>query len=138
MVELGNTPSPELYGITALCREFGITLRTLRFYEDKGLIAPQRVDGTRVYTRRDRARLALILRAKAIGSSLSEIKHYLDLYGVQGEGRPQQLQYVFDRTAQAIAELQTKRRQIDETLAELRLIHEHCAEQLKAGQPPKP
>jgi hypothetical protein len=54
----------DLFGITELCREFGITLRALRFYEDKGLLAPRRVNGARVYTRRDRARLALILRAK--------------------------------------------------------------------------
>ena len=81
----------ELFGITELCREFGISLRALRFYEDKGLIAPRRVNGARVYTRRDRARLTLILRAKAIGSPLSEIKRYLDLYGDQGEGRAQQI-----------------------------------------------
>jgi len=58
----------EIFGITELCREFGITLRALRFYEDKELLSPRRVNGARVYTRRDRARLALILRAKAIGS----------------------------------------------------------------------
>ena len=65
----------ELFGITELCREFGITLRTIRFYEDKELLKPRRINGTRVYTRRDRARLALILRSKAIGASLAEIKH---------------------------------------------------------------
>ena len=54
----------DIYGITELCREFGITLRALRFYEDKELLAPRRVNGARVYTRRDRARLALILRAR--------------------------------------------------------------------------
>ena len=79
--------SAELFGITELCREFGITLRTIRFYEDKDLLKPRRINGTRVYTRRDRARLALILRSKAIGASLAEIKHYLDLYGAHGEGR---------------------------------------------------
>ena len=84
--------SAELYGITELCREFGISLRALRFYEDKGLLAPRRVNGARVYTRGDRARLTLILRAKAIGSPLAEIKRYLDLYGQRGEGRAQQRQ----------------------------------------------
>eukprot|EP01030_Chromulinospumella_sphaerica_P033143 gene33143-33975_t len=103
----------ELFGITELCREFGITLRALRFYEDKGLLAPRRVNGARVYTRRDRARLALILRAKAIGSPLSEIKTYLDLYGDHGEGRAQQLQYVITRTDNEITELEKKRAQID-------------------------
>jgi len=122
----------ELFGITELCREFGITLRALRFYEDKGLLAPRRINGARVYTRRDRARLALILRAKDIGSSLAEIKRYLDLYGDHGEGRAQQLTYVIDRTDTAIAELEQKRAQIDETLAELRVINASCRKHLEA------
>jgi len=114
----------ELFGITQLCREFGISLRAIRFYEDKGLLQPRRVNGTRVYTRRDRARLALILRAKAIGSSLAEIKHYLDLYGTHGEGRVQQMRYVLNRTDEAIAELEQRRAHIDATLAELRVIND--------------
>jgi len=122
----------EIFGITELCREFGITLRALRFYEDKGLLAPRRVNGARVYTRRDRARLALILRAKAIGSPLSEIKRYLDLYGDQGEGRTQQLSYVIERTDAEIAELEKKRARIDETLAELRVINASSRAQLEA------
>ena len=124
----------ELFGITELCREFGITLRALRFYEDKGLLAPRRINGARVYTRRDRARLSLILRAKAIGSPLSEIKRYLDLYGDQGEGRAQQLSYVIERTGQEIADLEKKRAQIDESLAELRVINETCRKNLAAQQ----
>lgn len=124
--------SAELFGIAELCREFGVTLRALRFYEDKGLLAPRRVNGTRVYTRRDRARLALILRAKAIGSSLAEIKHYLDLYGDHGEGRAQQLNFVITRTDAAIAELEARREHIDATLAELRLINQTCRAQLEA------
>ena len=113
----------QLFGITELCREFGISARALRFYEDKGLLAPRRVNGTRVYTRRDRARLSLILRAKAIGSSLAEIKHYLDLYGAHGEGRTVQMKYVLDKTSKAIAELEQKRAHIDASLAELRIIN---------------
>ncbi|MDZ7937438.1 MAG: MerR family DNA-binding transcriptional regulator [Rhodoferax sp.] len=133
----------ELFGITELCREFGITLRALRFYEDKGLLSPRRVNGARVYTRRDRARLTLILRAKAIGSPLSEIKRYLDLYGDQGAGREQQLQYVIDRTDGEIAELEKKRAQIDATLAELRVINSSCRQHLaersrKASSKTKP
>lgn len=127
-----NEASTELFGITELCREFGVTLRALRFYEDKGLLSPRRINGTRVYTRRDRARLALILRAKAIGSSLAEIKHYLDLYGDHGEGRAQQLNFVISRTDAAIAELEAKRAHIDATLAELRLINQTCRAQLDA------
>jgi DNA-binding transcriptional MerR regulator len=113
----------ELFGIAELCREFGISLRTIRFYEDKGLLQPRRVNGARVYTRRDRARLALILRSKAIGASLADIKHYLDLYGTHGEGRVQQLNYVLQRTDAAIADLEQRRAHIDATLAELRVIN---------------
>ena len=113
----------QLFGITELCKEFDISPRALRFYEDKGLLAPRRVNGTRVYTRRDRARLQLILRAKAIGSSLAEIKHYLDLYGAHGEGRAVQMKYVLDKTSKAIAELEQKRAHIDASLAELRVIN---------------
>ena len=120
----------ELFGITELCKEFGISLRALRFYEDKGLVAPRRVNGARVYTRRDRARLALILRAKDIGSPLSEIKRYLDLYGDHGEGRTEQLSYVIQRTDTAIKELEQKRSQIDSTLAELRVINASCRRHL--------
>jgi DNA-binding transcriptional MerR regulator len=113
----------ELFGITQLCREFGISPRALRFYEDKGLLQPRRVNAARVYTRRDRARLALILRSKAIGASLAEIKHYLDLYGAHGEGRVQQLRFVAERTGEAIADLERRREHIDATLAELRIIN---------------
>ena len=121
----------ELFGITELCREFGITLRTIRFYEDKGLLAPRRINGARVYTRRDRARLALILRSKAIGAPLSEIKHYLDLYGTHGEGRMQQMKFVLDRTTKAIEALEQKRAHIEASLAELRVINETVRKQLE-------
>lgn len=120
----------ELFGITELCEAFDISPRALRFYEDKGLLSPRRINGGRVYTRRDRARLALILRAKAIGSSLAEIKQYLDMYGSHGEGRTAQLQYVLQRTGQAIAELEQKRAHIDATLAELRVINQTVGDQL--------
>ena len=119
-----------LFGIAELCAEFGITPRSIRFYEDKGLLAPRRVNGARVYTRRDRARLALILRSKAIGASLAEIKQYLDLYGAHGEGRTQQLKFVLERTDAAIAALQTKRAHIDATLAELGVINAAVRAQL--------
>ncbi len=124
----------ELFGIQALCSEFGITLRSIRFYEDKGLLSPRRINGTRVYTRRDRARLALILRSKAIGASLEEIRHFLDLYGAHGEGRAQQLRFVLERTDTAIAELQTKRAHIDATLAELQHINDTVRRQLGARE----
>jgi DNA-binding transcriptional MerR regulator len=128
----------ELFGITELCREFGISLRALRFYEDKELLAPRRINGARVYTRRDRARLSLILRAKSLGSSLAEIKRYLDLYGDHGEGQIQQAQFVIERTDAEIAALEAKRAQIDATLAELRVINAACREHLAARKQSSP
>lgn len=113
----------DLLGIAQLCDEFGITARALRLYEDKGLLDPKRINGARVYNRRDRARLALILRAKVLGSSLSDIKQYLDMYGAHGEGRAQQLKFVLQRTDAAIAELEEKRTHIEATLAEIRIIN---------------
>ena len=122
--------SAELFGITELCREFDISLRALRFYEDKELLAPRRINGARVYTRRDRARLSLILRAKSLGSSLAEIKQYLDLYGDHGEGQDKQVQFVIERTDAEIVALVAKRAQIDATLAELRVINAACRQHL--------
>jgi DNA-binding transcriptional MerR regulator len=124
----------ELFGVTELCNAFDVTPRTLRFYEDKGLLSPRRINGTRVYSRRDRARLALILRAKAIGSSLAEIKQYLDMYGQAGEGREQQLRYVLQRTDKVITELEQKRAHIESSLAELRIINSNVRQNL--GLPP--
>ena len=116
--------SDELFGIGDLCTEFGVTARAVRFYEDKGLLSPRRVNNSRVYTRRDRTRLALILRSKALGTPLAEIKTFLELYGAHGEGKVQQARWVLSRTDKAIAALEAKRAHIDATLAELRVINE--------------
>lgn len=126
----------DLMGIAEVCAAFDVSPRTLRFYESKELLAPRRINGARVYGPHDRARLARIMRAKSIGMPLSDIKHYLDMYGQQGEGRIQQLTYVIERTAAAIAELEAKRAEIDASLAELRFIHERSCDTLrqKKGQ----
>jgi len=79
----------EQFTISDLTEEFGVTARALRFYEDEGLIAPARVGLSRVYSKRDRARLAWILRAKNVGFSLTEIKEMIDLYDL-GDGRVEQ------------------------------------------------
>lgn len=118
-----NSSSNEIFGIAEICAEFGISARALRFYEEKGLLAPKRVNGTRIYNRRDRARLSLILRGQSIGASLATIKEYLDLYGDHGEGHERQLTYLVEKTDQWIAELEMKAREIERTLAEMRLIN---------------
>jgi DNA-binding transcriptional MerR regulator len=120
-----------LYGIAELADAHGVTPRTIRFYESKGLLKPRRVGGQRVFTEADRTRLGLILRAKAIGSSLSDIKTFLELYGQEGEGRLRQLEFVIDKTASEIAALEAKRAQIDTTLKELRTIHDGARERLE-------
>lgn len=74
-----------VYKIGDLAEEFGVTLRTLRFYEDKGLLKPARVGVTRLFTRRDRARLKLILLGKRVGFSLTEVKRMIDLYDPRGK-----------------------------------------------------
>ncbi|MFP4518545.1 MAG: MerR family transcriptional regulator [Oceanicaulis sp.] len=123
-------PAGTLYGIAELAEAHGVTPRTIRFYESKGLLKPQRVGGQRVFTEGDSTRLKLILRAKAIGSSLSDIKTFLELYGREGEGRMRQLEFVIEKTAREIAALEAKRAQIDETLKELRTIHDGAKERL--------
>jgi DNA-binding transcriptional MerR regulator len=115
-----------LFGIAELASEFGITARAIRFYEAKELLSPPRVNGSRVYTRRERARLKLILRAKSIGFSLAEIKQFLDLYGAHGEGRPQQAAFIAERSAALIEELEQKQADVTATLQELRELRHQC------------
>lgn len=112
----------EWFGITELSREFGISLRAIRFYEDKGLLAPRRINGGRAYSRRDRVRLALILRGRAVGMSLAEIEHILSLYGDHGEGHARQLDYLIGRIDAAIGEFEERRRNIEAMVAELDLV----------------
>ena len=114
-----SSSDDELYGITELAKEYGISLRAIRFYEDKGLLAPRRINGGRAYTRRDKVRLGLILRGKAVGMSLAEIEHILSLYGERGEGHAAQLEYLIARIDTAMAELDQRRRHLEAMLGEL-------------------
>lgn len=122
----------ELFGITELSREFGLSLRAIRFYEDKGLLAPRRINGGRAYSRRDRVRLALILRGRAVGMSLGEIEHILSLYGDHGEGHAKQLDYLIGRIDEAMAELDTRRRNIEAMQAELSVVQGELRRELAA------
>jgi DNA-binding transcriptional MerR regulator len=134
--EAALLPEPErLYGIAELAQEFGITTRAIRFYEAKDLLDPPRAGGARVYTKRERARLMLILRAKSIGFSLAEIKQFLNLYGDRGEGRPQQAGFLAERSAALIAELEQKQANIAATLKELKSIRSECLHFLNEEKP---
>ena len=106
------------YTISDLSDEFGVTARALRFYEDEGLIAPERRGTQRIYSHRDRARLAWILRGKRVGFSLGEIREMIDLYDV-GDNRRAQRQATIDRCRGRIALLERQKHDIDAAIAEL-------------------
>lgn len=108
------------YSISELSQEFGVTARTIRFYEDEGLVAPARRGRMRVYSARDRARLSIILRGKRVGFSLSEIREMLDLYDLKDGGIAQTL-YARRKFEERIAALERQKSDIEESLAELRL-----------------
>ncbi len=116
--------APPTFTISDLAREFGITPRTIRFYEDMDLLCPRRDGQNRIYSPRDRARLALILRGKRVGFSLAEIKDMLDLYDL-GDNQVAQLKTTFHKCRERIDALLAQRRDIDATIAEL---EQYCAE----------
>ncbi len=118
-----------LYSVSQLARQLGVTARTIRFYEDKHLIAPQRAGTTRVYTHRDRARLMLILRGKRLGFSLREIKEFLDLYDVDPTHHLQ-LRQLLAGVRKRMGKLREQRAAIDESLSELTEIERQCEEVL--------
>lgn len=111
------------YSISELSEEFGITPRTLRFYEDQKLIAPTRRGQTRIYSKKDRARLSWILRGKRVGFTISEMGKLLDLYYLEG-GKAIQREIGLKHCHDRIKTLQRQKQDIDETLKELKDIIE--------------
>ena len=109
---------PSSFTITELAEEFAITPRAIRFYEDKGLLNPGRIGLNRVYTRRDRARLKLILRGKRLGFSLAQIKEMIELYDL-GDGQVEQLRVTLKRARERLAALESQRHEIDQAITEL-------------------
>lgn len=123
--------SAETWSIAELAAEYDVTLRTIRFYEDRGLLTPERRGTARVYHPRDRVRLALILRGKRLGFSLDEIAKIVDMYDA-GPGEEGQLVYLLDQITHRRSELEQRRRDIEETLHDLAEVEARCHADLKA------
>ena len=116
-----------MHGIQEVSSDLGLTPRTLRFYEESGLIAPQRVGSTRVYTRRDIGRLRLIQRGKRLGFTIREIKEFLDLYDAD-PAHIEQARLLLGGVEHRIADLHKQRHALDETIAELEQLQRHVTD----------
>jgi DNA-binding transcriptional MerR regulator len=122
---------PQTWSIAELAAEYDVTLRTIRFYEDRGLLTPERRGTVRVYHPRDNVRLGLILRGKRLGFSLDEISTIVDMYDAE-PGEEGQLVYLLDQITHRRADLEQRRRDIDETLDELSEVERRCHADLEA------
>ena len=111
--------APDVMTIREMCEAYDVTPRTLRFYESKELLTPIRVGTRRLFTRRDRARLALILRGKRFGFSLEDIRQTLDLYDRDG-GLTAQRQKAFELAIKRLAEMEAQRAELDVAIADLK------------------
>jgi DNA-binding transcriptional MerR regulator len=126
----GGSPS---YSISELAQEFALTTRAIRFYEDEGLIAPERKGRARVYGDRERVRIKLILRGKRLGLALSEIRELFEIYAATRNERAQLakfLQMLADRRAM----LHQQREDIDAVLEEIATLERDCRRRLKQSE----
>lgn len=129
-----NRSEPEnrdLFAIADLADEFDISTRAIRFYESKGLIHPERVGGTRVFRRRDRARLILILRGKRLGFSLRDISDYLSLYDAQSQAA--QVTLLVAKVDERLGLLERQLGDLQTTIGELREIRKLAGERVGAA-----
>lgn len=125
--------SPPTYTIAELAKEFGVTTRAIRFYEEKGFITPARRGQTRIYSPADRVRIQLILRGKRIGMTLQESADMIDLYDPANNNR-EQLNTVIERVEQRANLLRQQQRDIEDMLTSLDEVHQLCTSALSATQ----
>ena len=119
-------PAPErTWSIAEVAEEFGVTHRTVRHYEDLGLVTPERRGTTRVYHRRDRTRLALVLRGRRLGFPLEEIRTIIDLYDAP-RGKRHQLEYLLAQIDERRADLEQRRADLEAAIAELADLEQRC------------
>jgi DNA-binding transcriptional MerR regulator len=123
----------DLFSIGDLSREFGVTTRTIRFYEDQGLLSPTRNGQNRIYQVRDRVRLKLILRGKRLGFSLKEINKLIALYDAP-EGEAGQLRSFIEKIRARRSELLVQKEDIEHVMDELDSLEQRCADLLEAGR----
>ncbi len=116
-------------GIQEVAAQLGVTHRTLRFYEEQGLIEPERIGATRVYSRREIGRMQLILRGKRLGFSIREIREFLDLYDTDPD-RSGQTARLRRMARERLADLEQQRLALEETMEELRQIEADCTAKL--------
>ena len=125
---------PDRWTIAQVAEEFDVTHRTLRFYEDQGLITPERRGQQRIFRPRDRVRLALVLRGKRLGFSLEEIRRIIDMYAAE-PGEVGQLHYLLEQVNRRRTELVQRQRDIEQTLAELDEVQRRCEQDLRRLAP---
>ena len=125
-----DEPAEGLKSIAEASEELGVTQRTLRFYEDKGLIQPRRVGAMRVYSKREMGRMLLILRGKRLGFSIREIGEFLSLYDAE-RGREDQMRHLLGRVNDRLDELRQQREALIETIGELEVIEKQVRDHLK-------
>ena len=118
MIDDYSEAGEDFVRIGEMARKYGVTLRTLRFYEDKGLINPKRDGSTRLYSRRDKARLKLILLGRKVGFSLRDVKQMIDLYDPTGTNT-KQLRLALEKSEKQLSRLQKQRAAIDDAIGEL-------------------
>lgn len=118
---IANPPgkNEDLSRIGDMAKAFGVSLRTLRFYEDKGLLAPRREGNTRLYTHRDRARMKLIMLGRKVGFSLRDVKQIMDLYDPAGSNM-RQMKLALEKSEKQMARLHSQREALDEAVGDLR------------------